>query len=96
MQHDERFEQLDKASDWKLVDDDQDIRGRPLMSPEGEHYGKIDEMLVDKDKEEVVAIALEDGRMCGVEYLEIRDDKVYYRDPEPDYVPVYTSVTRPV
>lgn len=93
MKNEERFGDLDALDKWELKDSDQDIRGRPLVSATGERYGVIEDMLVDKEKEHVAAIRLEDGRMCGVNYLDITDDHVVYRDPQPDYVPVYHQVT---
>lgn len=35
MRHDKRFEELEALGDWKLEHSSQDIRGRPLVSPEG-------------------------------------------------------------
>lgn len=92
--HDDRFGELDSLSDWKLEHSSQDIRGYPLVSPTGHRYGKIDDMLVDKAKEHVAAVRLDDGRMCGVEYLDIKNDHVVYRNPDADYVPSYNKVTR--
>ncbi len=93
MKNEERFGTLEALDDWQLVDSDQDIRGWPIVSPGGERYGTIADMLVDKEKEHVAAVRLEDGRMCGVNYLDIASDHVIYRDPQPDYVPVYHRVT---
>ncbi|MBZ6378424.1 hypothetical protein B5C34_12945 [Pacificimonas flava] len=94
MKHEERYEELDRLGDWKLVDSDQDIRGRPLVDEAGLEFGIVDDMIVDKDKEHVVAIALKDGRMCGVEYLDIRPDRVVYREPAAGYTPTYSRVHR--
>ena len=78
MEHDSRFDELDALDDYKLEHHSQDIRGRPLVTPLGKKLGVIKDMLVDKKKERVVAIRLDDGRACAVEPLEIHDDKVVY------------------
>jgi len=80
MKHDERFAELDSLSKWQLEDEDQDIRGYPVRSLNGENYGKVDDMLVDKDDEHVLAVRMEDGRLVSVDHLDIRDDHVIYRD----------------
>ncbi len=93
MRNEERFGELDALDNWQLADSGQDIRGRPLVSPTGERHGIIEDMLVDTGKEHVAAIRLDDGRMCGVNFLDIAGDHVVYREPAPDYVPVYHRVT---
>lgn len=52
-------------------------------------YGHVDDvcdfedMLVDKDGERVVAVRMENGRLVGVENLDIQSDHVIYRDDGP-------------
>ena len=87
MEHDTRFDELEDLGDWKLVNEDQDIRGRPLVDENGMTIGEIEEMIVDLDEEKVAAIRLEDGRVCAVENLEIEDDRVIYHG-----VPITTLV----
>ena len=71
MRHDKRYEKLDALGDWKLEHKSQDIRGMPLVSPAGEQFGIIDDLLVDRDNERVMAVRLEDGRVTPVEPLDI-------------------------
>ncbi|MGB3753161.1 MAG: YsnF/AvaK domain-containing protein [Parerythrobacter sp.] len=78
MRNDTRFAKLDALDNYELVNDDQDIRGRPLVSSEGKQFGIIEDLLVDGDKDHVVAVRLEDGRTCAVEPLEIHDNAVVY------------------
>ncbi len=78
MRHDKRFEELDALDNYELVNKDQDIRGYPLVSPEGEKYGVIKDLLVGRNHDQVVAVRLEDGRTCAVEPLEIHDNAVVY------------------
>lgn len=80
MRHDKRYEKLDALGEWKLENSSQDIRGRPLVSPEGHRYGIIKDLLVDRDKGRVAAVRLEDGRTTAVEPLEIHDNAVVYGD----------------
>lgn len=79
MQHDKTLDELDTLSNWELEDSDQDIRGRPLVAPNGERLGEIEDLLVDKQGERVAAVRLDDGRATRVELLEIHPDRVIYR-----------------
>lgn len=96
MNTNDRFSKLESLSDWELVHDDQDIRGRPVQSATGQQYGRVEDMLVDKDKEHVVAVKLSDGRMVPAEHLEITDDQVIYKDDAAASRIDYTRVQRPV
>lgn len=94
MKHDEKFAELDSLSDWELENEDQDIRGYPVRSATGEEYGKVDDMLVDKDAEQVLAVRLDDGRMVAADHLDIKDDHVIYRDDSAASPANYTRVRR--
>jgi sporulation protein YlmC with PRC-barrel domain len=95
MHNDERFGELEALDSWQLVDDKQDIRGREVTSITGVSYGRIEDMLVDKDKEHVAAVRLNDGRLVAVENLEIRTDDVVYHDDGAASRVDYTRVRRP-
>ena len=95
MTNDDRFGNLEALSDWELVNDDQDIRGCSVFSVTGEGYGKIDDLLVDKGKEHVAAVRLDDGRMVPADNLEIRGRDVIYHDDRPASRTNYARVRRP-
>lgn len=77
--HDEEhLRTLDALDKWELEDDDQDVRGCMLVQPDGERIGKIEDMLVDRDRERIAGIRLDDGRVFPVEPLTLRDDVVVY------------------
>ncbi len=78
MRNDKRYDNLETLGDWKLEDDSQDIRGRPLVNANGERYGIIKDLLVDQKKGRVAAVRLEDGRTTAIEPLEIHDNAVVY------------------
>jgi stress response protein YsnF len=78
MRHDTRYEKLDTLDDYELVNESQDIRGRPLVNERGEKFGVISDLLVGADKDRVAAVRLEDGRCCSIEPLEIHDNVVVY------------------
>ena len=92
MKHDDKFATLDSLGDWQLVHDNQDIRGWPVRSATGDEYGKIADMLVDKEHEHVIAVRMEDGRLVSVDHLEIRDDDVIYQDAAAASRTDYTKV----
>lgn len=78
MKHDKRFEKLEELDDYELVNEEQDIRGLPLVNEEGKQLGVIKDLLVSEDKDEIAAIRLDDGRVCAVAQLEIHDNSVVY------------------
>jgi uncharacterized protein (TIGR02271 family) len=78
MQHDKRYENLERLDDYGLVNPQDDIRGKPLVDENGQRLGTIQDLLVGPDHREVVAIRLEDGRTCPVEPLEIHENAVVY------------------
>ncbi|HEV2080740.1 MAG TPA: PRC-barrel domain-containing protein [Allosphingosinicella sp.] len=73
---DRNFEALEDLDKWQLQDDDQDIRGRMLVSATGDSIGRIDKLLVDREHERVAAVRLADGRTFPVEPLLRKDDVV--------------------
>ena len=78
MRHDKRYEDLETLDKYELEHHSQDIRGRPLVSPEGEKYGIIKDLLVDRDDKRVEAVRLDNGKVCAVEPLVIHDNAVVY------------------
>ncbi len=80
MRHDSRYDDLDRLDNYELEHSSQDIRGYPLVSPQGQKYGTIQDLLVDRDHNRVAAVELENGKRCAVEPLEIHDDVVVYGD----------------
>ena len=62
---------------WELEHKSQDLRGHDLLDANGQKIGKVDDMLVDLDAEEVYALRLHDGRLVNVDYIDIRDNGVY-------------------
>lgn len=96
MHNDDRFGELEALASWQLVHDDQDIRGREVVSITGVSYGRIEDLLVDKEKEHVAAVKLNDGRIVAVEKLEIRTGDVVYHDDDAASRADYTRVRRPI
>lgn len=90
MHHEDRFADLDTLSKWQLENSDQDIRGWPVRSVTGEELGRVEDMLVDKDREEVIALRMEDGTLVAAEYLDIRGDHAIYDRPETPSPTAYT------
>ena len=85
MRHDKRYDDLDTLDDFELVHGEQDIRGRPLVDKAGRKFGTIDDLIVDRKRERVVAVELEGGVRTPVEPLEIYDNAVVYGDEASAY-----------
>lgn len=92
---DDRFGELETLGSWSLVHDDQDIRGYPVSSVSGASYGTVEDMLVDKEKEHVAAVRLDDGRIVAAANLEIKDRQVIYHDDGAASRAHYAPVRRP-
>lgn len=78
MRHDTRYAELDALDDYELEHESQDIRGRPLVGPEGRRYGIIEDLLVSRDRTHVEAVRLDNGKVCAIEPLVIHDNCVVY------------------
>ena len=70
---------LSQLSDFKLVDEHQDIRGRAVRDEEGRDLGTVRYLIVNTDAEEVDTIVLENGQEFPVEAIDVRDDHVIVR-----------------
>ena len=78
MRNDTRYSELDTLDNYELEHKSQDIRGRPLVSPNGETFGIIKDLLVSKDRSHVAAVRLDNGKTCAIEPLTIHDNAVVY------------------
>lgn len=67
-----KLESLDK---YELEYSDQDLRGRTLLTPDGKPIGRVDDMLVNTDRERVEALRLDDNRVVDIDHVDIRDGK---------------------
>lgn len=67
-----KLESLDK---YELEHSGQDLRGKTLYTNDGKELGRVDDMLVDTDRERVAALRLEDDRVVDVDDVDIRDGK---------------------
>ncbi|MXO86594.1 hypothetical protein GRI38_11220 [Altererythrobacter aurantiacus] len=92
MKHDKRFEELDSLDKWHLVHDNQDIRGWPVRSATGDEYGRIEDMLVDREAEHVLAVRMDDGRLVSVDHLDLQDGHAIYREDRAASSTNYTKV----
>ena len=91
----DRFDELEDLGHWQLVNHEQDIRGFPVLDHTGKSYGTIKDLLVDKKKEHVAAVRLDDGRMVAASNLEIRNREVIYHHDGAASRMDYARVRRP-
>lgn len=70
---------LSELDDYDLANEKQDVRGRTLITSDGRRLGVIEKMLVDRDRERVAALVLDDGHAIPIEDVEIRDREVMVR-----------------
>lgn len=70
---------LSETDDWKLVHDEQDLRGRDLLDAAGMRIGQIDDMVVNTDTQHVDQVILTDGTRHPAADLDIEGEAVYLR-----------------
>ncbi len=70
---DQHAYKLSGLDDWQLEDSDDDLRGKTLMTDNGQKVGEIDDMLADTDQQRVVALRLTDGRVVNIDAVDLRD-----------------------
>lgn len=75
------------GSEWKLENDEQDIRGRTLLGADGARLGVVKDMLVDPDRERIAAVRLDNGEVIPVEALTIGPREVIARTTTPSAEP---------
>lgn len=73
--NDRELYELDSLGNYQLEDSDQDLRGKTLFTNDGKEVGRVDDMLVNKDRERVAALRLEDDRVIDIDCVDIRDGK---------------------
>jgi len=66
---------LASLDEWELENEDQDLRGRLLLTPEGQEIARIDDMLVDRERERISALRLSDERLVDIDYVDIREGR---------------------
>lgn len=70
---------LSELDDYDLVNSDQDCRGWTVMDEWNNRVGKVDEMLVDTDRELVTAIVLDSGRQIPARDFSLQNGMVIMR-----------------
>ena len=77
--HHEHLTPLSTLDDWQLENSDQDIRGFKVYDQPGHVIGEIEDMLVDKDSEEVAALKLSSGQEIPTADVVIGDGAVFLK-----------------
>jgi sporulation protein YlmC with PRC-barrel domain len=72
-------ELLRHLQNWKLPEDQRDIRGRLLRAPDGRALGRIMDLVLDMDAGTVDSIVLEDGSEYRASELDVRENDVHLR-----------------
>lgn len=68
-----RVYKLASLDDWQLEHDEQDLRGRTLVAADGTAIARIDDMLVDLERERVAALRLSGNRVVDIDYVDIQN-----------------------
>jgi stress response protein YsnF len=67
---------LSQLKDYKLVNSKQDVRGWEVKDSAGHDLGKVNEMIVDTDREQVTELKLDSGRDVPVREVTLGDHVV--------------------
>lgn len=71
------LKRLSELDDWKVSDQDYDIRGSQLRDRDRNALGTIDDLVVDTDKEYVTELILDNGEQISADHIDIKDDGVF-------------------
>lgn len=80
---------ISNLSEWGLVYDEQDIRGRDAFAEDGTRLGMVTDLIADTDLRQIVAIVLDGGREYPADLIDIEADRVRVHTPS---APVAASV----
>ena len=67
---------LRELDDWKLRDEDKDIRGKILKRPDGKEVGRVRDLVANTESKRVEAVVLDRGEEYPVRDVEIRGNEV--------------------
>ncbi len=70
---------LSETDEWQLVHDEQDLRGRDLLDPNGLRLGEVADMVINTHDSRVDEVILTDGTRYPAADLDIEDQAVYLR-----------------
>lgn len=68
---------LNNTDDWKLVYDDQNVRGWEVVDRSGEVVSHVEDMIIDTEGEYVETLVLEDGQEIPARDVMLADGVVY-------------------
>lgn len=68
---------LSKSDDWKLENEEQDIRGWTVRDAAGNDLGTVTDLIASTESEHVESIALDNGTEYPASDIELRDGVVY-------------------
>lgn len=68
---------LSQSDDWKLENEDQDIRGWTVRDAADNNLGTVVELIADTESEHVESIVLDNGNEYPASDIELRDGVVY-------------------
>lgn len=71
---------LTDSEEFHVHDPRQDCRGWPVTTTEGRDLGRVEELLVDPDRDRVAMLRLIGGYLVPVESVALRDNVVVVRD----------------
>ena len=64
---------LSNLEGWDLEDTESDPRGMAVEAESGQRLGRVRDLVIDTDKERVIAVTLENGKVVPLTVLERRD-----------------------
>jgi uncharacterized protein (TIGR02271 family) len=72
---------MSRLDEWQLENDDQDIRGWPVLDAHGATVGTVTELIGDTDSGYVESIVLDTGAELNTDQIELRDGVVLLAAP---------------
>lgn len=75
-----RLTTIRKEDPWDLDTDEPDVRGWPVRDREGNHLGRVEDLLLELDTDRIYGIVTTSGRQFRPEKYRAEDGVVHVKD----------------
>lgn len=67
---------LSESAEYHVVNKSQDCRGWPVLDQDGTDLGRVEELMIDTDRNRVYTLRLDSGAIIPVDCVDLHDGRV--------------------